>query len=137
MKYKKVTRIKILRIFNLSLGGIRTHHLLEWFVYILNIQMLAPRGSRTIGARYTKNQPIENWSQKGSISLKFYTKLLQAHISKAQKFIQVVSLFVHFWDLFAEKLRVKCCWNRPQVDIFVCKPQYRTTDQSISSIHRE
>jgi hypothetical protein len=35
----------------------------------------------------------------GSISSKFYAKLLLAQIPKVQKGSQYVSLFLYFWDL--------------------------------------
>jgi hypothetical protein len=42
------------------------------------------------------------------ISPTFYEQLLRLQIPNAQKYIQAVNLFLHFWDLHAKKLLEKC-----------------------------
>jgi len=37
--------------------------------------------------------------------------VLRANISNTQKDSQIISVFLHFWDLRAQKLLIKCWWN--------------------------
>jgi len=53
------------------------------------------------------------WQASGRFHQHDYSKLLCAHIPKAQKDIQNTSVFLRFWDLHAQNLLVKQMWNWP------------------------
>jgi len=56
-------------------------------------------------------------STRGQFHQHIKAQLLLETIPKAQKYNQVFSVFLRFWDLSAKKLGIKCWWNRHQVSI--------------------
>jgi len=59
----------------------------------------------TIKNQISTSVIIHTWSQ---FHQNVYVQLLHVQIPKAQKDSQVISVFLHFWNLHAQKLLIKC-----------------------------
>jgi len=69
----------------------------------------------------------------GSILSMFYKQLLHAQIPKAQKWQSSCQSFIHFWELWVQKLLIECWWNwhLPSISsLFMCS-FYAHTPQSV------
>jgi len=59
----------------------------------------------------------ENYIYSGVNFTIISEQLLRTQIPKVQTDTDDLTVFLHFWDLWMQKLLVKCSWNRPQVTI--------------------
>jgi len=70
--------------------------------------------SSTAKIRKRKKQSI---GSNGRFHQHVYIAALLAQIPKAPKDSQVIGVFLHFFDLRAQKLLEKCWWNRPRLSL--------------------